>query len=182
MKYAATLALGVALVGPNLVAAHGYIQQAVINAKTYMGYNPNTDPYYNPPPQRIFRKIPGNGPVQDLTLNDLQCNGYLNSGSAPAPIFASVAAGSTMSLNWTTWPDSHKGPILTYMAACQGDCSSYMPGTSKVWFKIAQDGKHSDGSWASDPLITNVSSDSMPPKPWETLLSSSALSLLNNFK
>lgn len=169
MKGLDALTLGLALAGSDLVVAHGYIQQAVINAKTYLGYNPNTDPYYNPPPSRIFRKIPGNGPVQDLTLNDLQCNGYLNSGSTPAPIFAPVSVGSTMSLNWTTWPDSHKGPILTYMAACQGDCTSYTPGTAKVWFKIAQDGKHSDGSWASDPLITNVSLFAASPSNHSTL-------------
>jgi hypothetical protein len=24
--------------------------------------------YYNPPPQRIIRKVPGNGPVEDLSL------------------------------------------------------------------------------------------------------------------
>jgi hypothetical protein len=26
------------------------------------------DPYYNPVPARIIRKIPGNGPVTDLSL------------------------------------------------------------------------------------------------------------------
>lgn len=114
-----------------------------------------TDPYYNPPPQRIVRKVPGNGPVEDLKSVDLQCNGYLNSGSAPAPLTATAAAGSTVSLHWTTWPDSHHGPHMTYMAKCSGSCTTYNPGTAAVWFKIAHAGKLSDGTWASDAFINN---------------------------
>jgi hypothetical protein len=40
----------------------------------------------------------------------VQCNGYTDggvAGSAPAPIYATVAAGSQVKLNWTEWPDSH---------------------------------------------------------------------------
>ena len=43
--------------------------------------------------------------------DSLQCNGYSDGGvvgSSPAPIYATVSAGSSMALNWTTWPDSHK--------------------------------------------------------------------------
>ncbi|KAL9106888.1 MAG: hypothetical protein Q9227_008136 [Pyrenula ochraceoflavens] len=155
MKTFTLLSASLSLLFAPLISAHGYVQQAVLSSGTYAGYNPNTDPYYSPPPQRIFRKIPGNGPVQDLTLNDLQCNGYLNSGSAPAPLQATVSAGSTMYLNWTTWPDTHKGPVITYMAACPGSCTNYMPGTAKVWFKIQQAGLN-NGVWASDQLIDNI--------------------------
>jgi hypothetical protein len=114
------------------VAAHGYVDTLSIAGVEYtvcsppvspifqpvssrltaaQGYQPYTDPYYNPPPQRIVRAVPGNGPVQDLTLIDLQCNGYTDGGvigSQPAPLVGGpVAAGSTISLNWTLWPDSH---------------------------------------------------------------------------
>ena len=44
-------------------------------------------------------------------IDSLQCNGYSDGGvvgSSPAPIYATVSAGSSMALNWTTWPDSHK--------------------------------------------------------------------------
>lgn len=114
-----------------------------------------SDPYYSTPPQRIVRKIPGNGPVEDVTSVDLQCNGYQGSGSAPAPLSATVAAGSTISLHWTTWPDSHHGPVITYLAKCPSSCTSYSPGTAAVWFKVAEAGKASDGTWASDAFITN---------------------------
>lgn len=131
------------------VLGHGYVSSAVIGGTTYTGYLPYSDPYYATPPQRIFRKIAGNGPVEDITSVDLQCGGYQNSGSAPAPLSASVAAGSTISLTWTTWPDSHKGPVSTYMAKCPSTCTGYSPGTAAVWFKVAHAGKNSDGSWAS---------------------------------
>jgi hypothetical protein len=68
------------------VLGHGYVQQVKFDspAATYPGYNYNTvsascfraltsvelyqDPYYSPPPARLVRKIPGNGPVMDLSL------------------------------------------------------------------------------------------------------------------
>ena len=34
------------------------------------------------------------------------------------------------------WVDSHKGPVLTYLAACNGDCSN-VKAASKIWFKSA---------------------------------------------
>lgn len=88
----------------------------------------------SPIPSRIFRPIQGNGPVQDVTLIDLQCGGYTaggSSGSSPANLTAGpVAAGSTVSLRWTLWPESHVGPVITYMARCANDnCATYVPGT-----------------------------------------------------
>ncbi|KAF9556946.1 glycoside hydrolase family 61 protein [Agrocybe pediades] len=127
-------------------------------------------PYYNPPPQRIVRKIPGNGPVTDLTLIDIQCNGYTDGGapgSAPAPIYATVAAGSQLKLNWTAWPDSHMGPMITYMARAPSDITKWSPGNAAVWFKVAESGKTSDGKWAATDLLTasnSIYTFTIPPK------------------
>ncbi|KFY86370.1 hypothetical protein V498_07531, partial [Pseudogymnoascus sp. VKM F-4517 (FW-2822)] len=97
------------------------------------------------PPPRIVRAVPGNGPVQDLTSIDIQCNGYSDGGvvgSKPAPLVGGpVAAGAEVSLNWTLWPESHVGPTITYMARCDGDCTTYEPGTAAVWFKVAEMGR-----------------------------------------
>ncbi|TFK66850.1 glycoside hydrolase family 61 protein [Pluteus cervinus] len=140
----------------SLTAGHGWVQEVTLASTKYPGYNPNTDPYYNPPPQRIIRKIPGNGPVEDLSLIDVQCNGYKAGGfaTAPAPAIGTVAAGSQVKLNWTTWPDSHHGPMLTYMARAPSDITKWSPGTSAVWFKVAQTGKTADGKWAATDLLT----------------------------
>lgn len=53
--------LAIALAAISSVHAHGYVQDVVIGSTHYTGYLPYTDPYYSPPPDRIIRKIPGNG-------------------------------------------------------------------------------------------------------------------------
>lgn len=153
-----TLILAAASAFAPLVAGHGYVTEATIGGVVYPGMNPYVDPYMSPTPQRIFRKIPGNGPVENLALQDVQCNGWAAGGmtTAPAPLVAPATAGSTVSLKWTQWPDSHKGPVITYMAKCPNDnCRNWTPsGSDRVWFKIAHAGKDSSGKWASAPFET----------------------------
>jgi hypothetical protein len=75
MKYiAAALALA------TTVAGHGYVNTATIGGKTFTFYQPYQDPYMSPATQRISRPIQGNGPVEDVTLADLQCGGYTAGG------------------------------------------------------------------------------------------------------
>ena len=118
---------------PALVAGHGYVSKATIGGSEYEFYNPNQDPYMNPVPERVSRPIPGNGPVQDVSSIDLQCNGYTDGGvegSSPAALHATAEAGSTVTLYWTLWPDSHMGPTITYMARCPDEgCDTSEPGT-----------------------------------------------------
>ncbi|KAJ7637395.1 glycoside hydrolase family 61 protein [Mycena polygramma] len=152
------------------VRGHGYVQQITAGSAVYTGYLPYSDPYYSPPPQRIVRAIPGNGPVTDLSIIDVQCNGYSDGGvigSTPAPIYATVAAGTTLGLNWTTWPASHVGPMITYMALAPSNITAWQPGTQAVWFKVAESGKTSAGLWAATDLLTasgSVYSFTIPAK------------------
>lgn len=130
MKSAAALLL------PALAAGHGYVNKAIIGGAEYAFYDPNTDPYMDPPPERISRKIPGNGPVEDVGSIDVQCNGYTaggQEGSEPAPLHAPAEAGSSVTLYWTLWPESHMGPTITYMARCPDKgCDAWQPGTEYV--------------------------------------------------
>lgn len=133
MKYiAAALAFATA------VAGHGYVNNATIGGKDYTFYQPYQDPYINPAPQRISRAIQGNGPVEDVTIADVQCGGYSAGGvvgSKPAALHAEVAAGSKVDLYWTLWPDTHVGPTITYMAKCPtAGCNNYMPGKEYALF------------------------------------------------
>ncbi|KAH8652046.1 glycoside hydrolase family 61 protein [Xylariales sp. PMI_506] len=149
----ATLAGGAAL-----VAAHGYVDNATINGVYYQFYQPYTDPYLSPMPDRISRPIQGNGPVTDVTYADLQCGGWTDGGivgSSPAALHASATAGSTVTLHWTLWPDSHVGPTITYMARCPDTgCQDYMPGTNAVWFKIAEAGRDGTSTtWGDSALM-----------------------------
>lgn len=111
------------------VSAHGWVSQATINGVNYPGYNPYQDPFDPSAKPKIFRKIPWNGPVEDLSLPDIQCSGRFSSGTSPAPLHAPVEAGTDISLYWTQWPDSHHGPLITYLARCPDSCDDYQPGT-----------------------------------------------------
>ncbi|CCO34976.1 hypothetical protein BN14_11597 [Rhizoctonia solani AG-1 IB] len=113
------------------VLGHGFVQEVVTSSGTYTGYLPYSDPYTSPAPERVIRKIPGNGPVEDLTSIDVQCNGWSSggaAGSAPAAKLAVAAAGTQVALNWTTWPESHVGPVITYMARAPSDITKWSPG------------------------------------------------------
>ena len=137
-----------------LVAAHGYVDNATIGGLEYTFYQPYSDPYTNPLPERVSRKIPGNGPVEDLTISDVECNGYAGggeAGSAPAALHAPAEAGSTVSLYWTLWPESHVGPLMTYMARCpDAGCQDWEPAGEAVWFKIHEEGREgTSNNWAS---------------------------------
>lgn len=147
---------GAALV--QLVAGHGYVTNGTIGGTSYEFYQPYSDPYTSPTPDRISRAIQGNGPVQDVTYQDLQCGGYTDggvNGSSPAALHAPAEAGSDVTLFWTLWPESHFGALVTYMARCPDTgCNDYMPESDAVWFKIAESGlidKATD-EWAVDSL------------------------------
>lgn len=104
------------LASASLVAGHGYVNNAPIGGTNYTFYQPYTDPYTSPVPDRVSRAIQGNGPVTDLTYQDLQCGGDTVNGvegSSPAALTATAAAGSTVDLYWTLWPESHVGPSIT---------------------------------------------------------------------
>lgn len=142
-----TMKTVVALVASaSLVAGHGYVTNATIGDTDYTFYQPYTDPYSSPVPDRVSRAIPGNGPVTDLSYQDIQCGGdTLNGvvGSSPAKLTAGpVAAGSTVDLCWTLWPTSHVGPSITYMSLCDSnDCTTFMPENDTVWFKVQEMGR-----------------------------------------
>lgn len=74
---------------------------------------------------------------------------------------ASVKAGGTVDFYWTTWPDSHIGPVLTYVANCgSGDnaCST-VDKTTLEWVKIDEAAIDLDTqTWATADLISNNNS------------------------
>lgn len=138
--------------GATLVSAHGHIQEIVINGKSFDGWNAGA-------------KTPADGIAWQTTATD---NGFVgpeafgtsdiacHRGGKAATSSAKVAAGDKVELKWDTWPESHKGPVLDYLAACDGDCSSADPG-SLNFFKIDEaglvDGSAAPGTYASDDLI-----------------------------
>lgn len=75
-----------------------------------------------------------------------------------AKLTAQVTAGSEIELQWTEWPESHHGPVIDYLASCNGDCAA-VDKTSLEFFKIQEtglvDGSEAPGKWAADELIAN---------------------------
>jgi cellulase len=88
--------------------------------------------------------------VTDVTTAGIACN----TDSTAGQLSATAAAGSSVTFYWTTWPSSHKGPVMTYLANCNGDCKD-ADATTLDFFKIDEAGLNSDGTWASDDVIAN---------------------------
>lgn len=66
---------------------------------------------------------------------------------------AKVAAGGTVEFHWTAWPDSHVGPVITYVAPYTGDIASVKKEDLK-WTKIQADG-FANGEWAAKAMIAD---------------------------
>ncbi|KAJ2917496.1 hypothetical protein MD484_g2919, partial [Candolleomyces efflorescens] len=141
-----------------IVSGHGYVSQVVLGSVAWPGYHPYVDPYLDPVPEKLIRKLPAISPIEDLTLIDIQCNGdsSANYFTEPAPLVGTVAAGDNVEITWTTYAsDSHRGPLITYMARAPPDVDirSWMPGNEAVWFKVHHEGKYADGKWAATEAI-----------------------------
>lgn len=95
-----------------------------------------------------------NGFVSPSAYGTSDINCHIN--SEPGVLTSTVAAGGTVDFQWTTWPHGI-GPVLTYVALCDGDCSA-ADKTTLEWVKIDESGYDSSTStWAAQALIDNNS-------------------------
>ena len=141
------------------VQAHGHVTGVVADGQWYSGYIPSFV-FQNPPPI-----------VAGWTTKDVLDNGFVNSydspdiichkGATPGGAYIKVAAGSSVELQWTQWPESHHGPVMDFLAACGEDCTT-VDKTKLLFNKIDEggliDGSNPPGKWASDDLIANNNS------------------------
>lgn len=117
-----------------------------------------TDPSVFSAVSYAIRDSSYDGPIQDVTSNDIACNGGPNP-TTPSSNIITVAAGSTAKLTWrhTLTSDatdvidsSHKGPVMAYMKKVTDATTDV--GYGSGWFKIAADGF--DGTaWGVDRLV-----------------------------
>jgi hypothetical protein len=148
---------GLLLSSASMVAAHGYVSGAVVDGTYYKGFLVDTYNYMTDVPENIgwAEKATDNGFVDGSSYSsgDIICH----KDATPGAISAEVKAGGKVELQWTAWPESHHGPVITYLANCNGDCSS-VDKTALEFFKIDEAGLISDsnvpGTWASDNLIS----------------------------
>ncbi|KAI1466701.1 carbohydrate-binding module family 1 protein [Daldinia caldariorum] len=147
-----------ALASAATVAAHGHVDHVVIDGLFYQGYDPTNFPYQQNPPTVVgwTTSQTDNGFVEPNSFGsaDIICH----KSAKPAGGHAQVKAGDSISITWNTWPESHKGPMIDYLAACNGPCESVNKETLE-FFKIDEVGKIDDsvqnGFWGSDVLIKN---------------------------
>lgn len=140
------------------MSAHGYVSVITIDGTEFAGYPPSSAPYENPAVDRIAWSdtATDNGYVAPdaYASGDIICH----RGAENAALTATVAAGGTVSLQWNTWPESHHGPVINYLADCGGDCTT-VDKTTLEFFKIAESGLIDEttlpGTWASDVLLAN---------------------------
>lgn len=144
-------------------AAHGFVKTFTLDGVDYEGFWRWNN---NPDPKAIGWSFttPDEGPILDISNPDLSCR----QASAPAKNYGQVAAGGKADFFWTSadkvinpngWAEGHRGPIITYIAPCNGDCTNVDKATLK-WTKIYEEGlisgtSNTNGVWATDKMREN---------------------------
>lgn len=140
------------------VAAHGFVDEINVDGTSFTGYLVNSYPYMATAPESIGWSETstdlGFVSPSKFATGDIICH----NGAKNAALSAPVKAGGNVDLHWNTWPESHHGPVINYLANCGGDCATVDKATLK-WFKISESGlldnSAAPGKWASDALMAN---------------------------
>lgn len=146
-----------ALTGAAAVSAHGHVSHIIVNGVQYRNYDPTSD-FYNP---GAAPKVIGwsalnqdNGFVEPNSFGTAEI--ICHKGAKPGAGHATVAAGDKINLVWTPeWPESHVGPVIDYLADCNGPCETVDPASLR-FFKIG--GAGYNGDWAANDLRANGNS------------------------
>ncbi|KAI1654478.1 carbohydrate-binding module family 1 protein [Daldinia decipiens] len=100
------------------------------------------------------------GPISDVTSNDVACNGGPNP-TTPSDKIIDVKAGSTVNAIWRhtltsgsgdVMEASHLGPTLAYLKKVNDATTD--KGYGDGWFKIQEDG-YNNGVWGTSKVINN---------------------------
>jgi len=155
------------------VSAHGYVTGVRVNGVFFKGFAP--DQGFNPvavEPVPVGWAAKNNdlGFLTPDAFQTLDINCHKNATAAKA--YAHANPGDTIEFVWNQWIESHKGPIINYIAPCNGelncmllggvqitkqmtgDCAALRP-SSLRWTKFSQDGLITPGYWITDSLMHN---------------------------
>ncbi|ELR02062.1 hypothetical protein VC83_08532 [Pseudogymnoascus destructans] len=128
-----------------------------LTSPNYVGYNPSFQ-WANLIPKVVGWSIPtdlDNGFIAPsaFSISDIICHKV----ATPGQDTTAITAGSSLILEWTSWPSSHHEPGIDYLAPCNGPCA-LVDKTALRWFKIDGVGLLSGsnpGNWETDTLIAN---------------------------
>ena len=134
--------------------AHGTVNGVTIDGKYEQGFL--RDYYYNqasaPDHMGWYAENLDNGFVEPNSFGEADIICHKNaSPKGSTDTMAKVAAGGTVEFHWNTWPESHVGPVITYVAPYDGDVTS-VDKTSLKWTKIDAHG-YENGEWAAVKMI-----------------------------
>lgn len=125
--HSSTILLTAAAAFLDLASAHGFVNGIRVNDGAWV---PGADPvWYYYTAGTSPATVGWNALNQDLgfvspdayTTSDIACHKSATAGQ----LSVSANAGDTLDITWSTWPsDSHKGPIINYIAQCSGTSSS----------------------------------------------------------
>ena len=119
--YKSSLLLGVVAVLLDTASAHGFVKGVNVKGTFTNG----SDPVWFYYPANSRPQTAGwdalnqdNGFVEPAAVGtaDVNCHKSATAGR----LYASVNAGDTIEFTWSSWADSHKGPIINYIAPCNG--------------------------------------------------------------
>ncbi|CAJ2505831.1 Uu.00g132250.m01.CDS01 [Anthostomella pinea] len=141
------------------VSAHSFVSNINIDRLEYDGFKPpqpDADPLAIGWSTTAFDQ--GYVNQTGYQSEDIICH----RGSANAKAHARVSAGDVIHIQWNGWPESHKGPVMDYMASCgSGGCETVNKNALQ-FFKINEvgliNGSVAPGTWATDQLIANNNS------------------------
>jgi hypothetical protein len=135
------------------VKAHGHLSLITVDGTPYTAYDPSFQ-YQNPAPEVIEWSCPeclDNGYVDPTMYTDVTKIACHKDATAGAKV-ATVKAGGTIDIQWNTWPESHVGPVLDYLAKVDDATAAKSSGLN--FFKIDEAG-YDNGQWAASKLIAN---------------------------
>ncbi|KAK3332364.1 glycosyl hydrolase family 61-domain-containing protein [Cercophora scortea] len=156
------LAAGTSLLPSAL--AHSHINYLIINGLLYPGYDPTGRTHNRNSTVGWSTTAADDGfvPPSNYSSPDIIC--HVN--GAPALAHAPVPQGAKIHLQWNGWPQSHHGPVLSYLAPCNSatGCSKVNK-TALEWTKIdnsfpalVDETPSPPGDWATDTLIASNNS------------------------
>jgi cellulase len=135
------------------VKAHGHLQSIKVDGQAFTAYDPSFQ-FQNPAPEVIewsCKDCLDNGFVSPDMYGDVTKIACHKDATAGAKV-AKVKAGGKIDIQWNTWPESHVGPVLDYLAKVDGATTATTKDLS--FFKINQGG-FENGEWAASKLIAN---------------------------
>lgn len=154
-------------------AAHSHIDYVLVNGVSYAGYLPKLGSQNPPNVVGWSTTVTDDGfvPPSNYTTPDIICH----RDGAPPRAHVPVRPGDRIHLQWNGWPESHNGPVQTYLASCSsnhasntsnqdGGCAG-VDKTRLEFFKIDDsapvffnESGGPPGLWATETLIANNNS------------------------